>query len=542
MKLGLLACLWAFPALLASGSALAASARDGLACLERVDLACAEDARDQAVARAPRDAETEELNALTLFHEGRYDQAAAIVVELRENGGLPDSLKKAPIEATAAAAAGFVEADGDGVRVRYAPGVDLVLRDEAIHALEASRRVVDGLLGGGPSRDILLDIFPDGRRFIAASGLSSDAVQTTGVIALSKWNRLLLTSPHALARGYAWKDTIAHEYIHLVVAWRTQDHCPVWLQEGLAKYLEGYWRGDRTGTLGAHQQSLLAHALRDDSFVPFKKFQYSMAYLDSGEEAALAFAQVSTMVHFLVQKQGVAVLPGLLDAVGDGQTAQQAVANAAGFDDFDQFTAAWRTWVAALPLVQDTLAALPVLLDKPGGDFADDPLLAARPDLARFARIGDLLREAGRNQAALIEYDKASDPEGPASPLLLVRRAVCYQALDKLDLALSSAQQATNMYPEFTLAQTTLARVHEARGETRPAMAAWVAAHDLNPFDPAVEAALVRGYTALGDARQAAVHRRYGRILATGGAIDPDSQADSDIPPPADVVPGQGKP
>ena len=507
---------------LSGGPALAASARDGMACLDRADLACAQRIRDSVVRASPDDPSTLQLDARTKFYEGRYDEAAALLDTLEERGGVPEVIARSPLQATAEAAVGFVEQEGAGVRVRHAPGVDLVLRDEAVAVLEQSRNVVDGLLGGGPSHEILMDIFPDGRRFIAASGLPPEAVETTGVIALSKWTRLLLTSPRALPRGYGWKDTVAHEYIHLVVAWRTQDRCPVWLQEGLAKYLEGYWRGDRSGQLGAHQQSLLARALRDDSFVPFEKFRYSMAYLDSGEEAALAFAQVSTMVQYLVETLGVGVLPGVLDAVRDGQTAEQAVADAAGAEDFEEFRAAWRGWVAGLPLVQETLAALPVVLDEPGGDFADDPLLAGRPELARYARLGDLLREAGRCDAALVEYQKARDPEGPESPLLLARRAVCHQALGDLDQAVTVAEEAVRLYPEFTLAQTTLARVREAKGDRRGALSAWRAAHDLNPFDPSVQAALVRGYSASGQPQEAARHERYARILATGGALAQD--------------------
>ena len=42
----------------------------------------------------------------------------------------------------------------------------------------------------------------------------------------------------------------------------------------------------------------------------------------------------------------------------------------------------------------------------------------------------------------------------------------------------------------------------------------------VNPFDPAVQQALVQGYTATGQAALAATHQRYVRILATGGAIE----------------------
>ena len=507
---------------LASSPAGAASARDGLACLDRADLRCAQRIRDELVRASPDDPATLQLDLRTRFYEGRYQEAAALLPRLEQRGGVPEIIARSPVQATAEAASDFLEVRGSGVRVRHAPGVDLLLRDEAVDVLQQSREVVDRLLGGGPEHEILMDVFPDGKRFIAASGLPPEAVETTGVIALSKWTRLLLTSPRALPRGYGWKDTVAHEYIHLVVAWRTQDRCPVWLQEGLAKYLEGYWRGDRSGMLGAHQQSLLARALRDDEFVPFEKFRYSMAYLDSGEEAALAFAQVSTMVQFLVETRGVKVLPPLLDAVRDGQSAEQAVADAAGMDGFEAFRDAWRTWVEQLPLVQETLAALPVVLDEPGAEFADDPLLAGRPDLARFARLGDLLREAGRCDAALVEYDKARDPEGPESPLLLARRALCLQATDNLALAVEVAAEAVRLYPEFTLAQTTLARLRQAAGDRAGALESWRAAHDLNPFDPAVQSALVQGYSAAGRPQDAARHQRYLRILSTGGAL-PDA-------------------
>jgi len=508
------------PGLLAAAPARAASAREGLACLDRADLECAEQVREQLDRSAPHDRDTRHLDVLTDFYQGRYDEAAQGLQGLQAEGPLDPDLEHAPIRATAAAARGFREVQGEGVEVRYAPGVDLVLRDDAVDVLQQSRKVVDGLLGGGPRHRILMDIFPDGERFIAASGLPPEAVRKTGVIALSKWTRLLLTSPRALGRGYAWKDTVAHEYIHLVVAWRTQDRCPVWLQEGLAKFLETWRRGDRTGALGAHEQSLLARALRDDSFVPFEKFQHSMAYLDSGEEAALAFAQVSTMVRFLVETQGIEVLPPLLDAIRDGQTAEQAVANAAGMDDFNDFRGAWRIWVAGLPLVQQTLAALPVVLDQPGDEFSDDPLLASHPELARFARLGDLLAQQKRYQAALIEYGKASDSEGPESPLLLTREAICRESLGQLPEAVRLARRSVDLYPEFTLAQTTLARLLEADGQTRPALVAWQAAADLNPYDPTVQAALVRGYTATGRSELAAVHQRYIQILATGGALD----------------------
>ena len=89
---------------------------------------------------------------------------------------------------------------GNGGGVRHAEGIDRCLVDEAIDTLQRSRLTYDGIFAGGPEHDIVLDIFPTATRFIGGSGLPPEAVRTTGVVALSKWTRLLLTSPRALSR------------------------------------------------------------------------------------------------------------------------------------------------------------------------------------------------------------------------------------------------------------------------------------------------------------------------------------------------------
>ena len=174
-----------------------------------------------------------------------------------------------------------------------------------------------------------------------------------------------------------------------------------------------------------HQQSLLATAVKEDTFVPFEKFARSMAYLDSGDEAALAFAQVATMVAFLQEKAGDDVFPKLMDRLAKGEESEVAVANLAGYGSFYEFKSDWKKYIQTLPLVKEQLSAVPIALDGEGGDFADDPLLSNRVDLAKFVRLGDLLFEKGYHGAALIEYAKASKAEDMPSPNILSREATC---------------------------------------------------------------------------------------------------------------------
>ncbi len=497
-----------------------ASLGEGMSCLSAGDLACAQEVRDQLVAGEPGAVGTQKLNLRVLFREGRYGEAVEVLDALEAQGLDIESDDSNPYRATAAAATGLMESTAKGVRLRHAGGVEIILRDEALEVLVASRSTYDALLGGGPEHEVLLDIFPTARRFIMASGLPPDAVRTTGVIALSKWNRLLVSSPRSTGRGYGWKDTVAHEYIHLVVAVRSGDRTPVWLQEGLAKHLENRWRGSRDTGLSAHQQSLLATAFATGEFVAFDKFKHSMAYLDSGDEAALAFAQVSTMVAYLLERGGDETLASIMDRVRDGEAAELAVAEAAGHADFEEFRGGWLAWLSSQPLIKAKIASLPVVLDGSGGEYAEDPLLSARADLARFARLGDLLLEAKRPMAALVEYRKAVDPDAPPSPLLMAREATCLLELEQPTAALKEVKHGVALYPEFTLLQVVHGRVLDAMGRTRDAMGAWQAAHDLNPFDPEVQQALATGWTTLGNPERAERHRRYGRILRAGGSQD----------------------
>jgi tetratricopeptide (TPR) repeat protein len=494
--------------------------QEGLACLEVGDLACAISAREGAISRSDSSDAARMLSLRTYFREGRYQEA----VEALEWGeaGPPEAFSRDsnPYRATAAAARGMVAVKGDGVVVRHAKGVDEVLRDEALTVMSQSRSAYDALFGGGPNYAVLLDIFPTASRFIGASGLPPEAVRKTGVVALSKWSRLLITSPRALSRGYGWKDTVAHEYIHLVVAYRTEDRAPVWLQEGLAKLLERRWRVGENTALSVHQQSLLAAAVKNDDFVPFEKFRRSMAYLDSGDEAALAFAQVATLVEHVLDRGSMKALPGIMGRIRDGEAPQLVMAQAGGYPDFEALLAGWREWLATKSLIAEEVASLPVVLDAEADDYAEDPLLAADISRARAARLGDLLLERDRPLAALIEFRKAAGEEGPPSPLMMAREAAALMALDRVDEALALSAKGVRLYPEYTRLWVARGRIFDTLNRPKSAVKAWLNAHDRNPFSPEIQRALVLGFGAVGRPEDAARHGRYLRILTTGGAAN----------------------
>ena len=504
-------------------SARAGAADEGLACIDAADLACAE----AAVARAGAGSAADLLRARVAFHRAAFADAVEAMERAVQGAPAASPLREEleHMRVTLRAAEGMRVLRRGDVEVRYADGVDLVLLDEAVETLQDAHDRIAPRLGGAPPGPIRVEMYPSAERFIAASGIPAEAVRTTGVVALSKWSRLLLTSPRGLGRGYAWRDTLAHEYLHLVVAWRSRDQTPVWLQEGIARSHEAMWRQDAFAPLAPGAESLLARALAQDTLVPLAKMHPSMAFLPSADEAALAYAQVGTMVEYLCTTAGKDALSRVLDRVRGGTDALEAVAGVAGMPP-DAFMRAWKADLGTRRLVARGIAAAPTVLGPADDAYGVDPLLAKRKDLAGFARLGDLLLAAGKPEAALVEYDKAlggpslgsGTPDEPPSPLVIARRAEALRVLGRTEEAIASLEDSVRDYPEFPATRKALAGLLLQRGKTAQALAEYRAAADVNPFDPAVQSALADLY---GRSKQPALaerHARYRRILDLGGA------------------------
>ncbi len=493
--------------------AVAASLHEGRACLEANDVVCADAVVQALDAGSSRDADTVAFAAQTAFYAGRFEEAHDLLQRAVSLGWVDRWDDLGLFERTREATQDWTEARRGRFRLRYLPGIDAVLVDDGHRTLELSERHLTPVLGSPPPGTLSLELYPDGRSFIAASSLTRQDVLTTGVVALSKWSRLLVTSPRVLGRGYTWQDTIAHEYIHLVVAYQTDDRAPVWLQEAIAKYLDARWRdGTDRFRLSVASQGLLAEAVRTGEFVTFDEMHPSLAKLPSQERAALAYAQLATLMAYAFQRGGEGVLLRTLPLVKQGMDPRDALAQGAGATSFAELEAGWRRYVEGLKLVSRDVQPLPTVLD--GGDDLDaDPTLHDREDLARYVRLGDLLREKGRDAAALVEYTKAIPKDESMGPLLANRLAQSHIALGRPEQAKRILEESLLSYPEFALSHKTLGAVLRERGDARGALRAYTAAVELNPFDPEVQRALAELYEALGDPGGAARHTRYLRIL-----------------------------
>ena len=484
------------------------------AALQRVDVPAAR-AELQRGRGGASEAAWEAVAAETAFFEGDYPAAFDAYGRAVAAGHADPDGALALYERTLYATSGWVEASRGPFAVRWRPGLDALLVEDALATLTASARVLTPLLGAPPPGRTLLEVYPDARSFIAASSLTEQDVYTTGVVALSKWSRLLLVSPRAQGRGYGWRDTVSHEFIHLIVAHQTNNRAPVWLQEAVAKYLDNRWADGRDGfALDARSAGLLAAARANDDFVSFEEMHPSLAKLPTADRAGLAYAQLAMLMKYCFERGGDGVLLRTFPAVAAGTDPRAALSTAVGAPDFGTLERDWRAWLARQPLGRKALPALPTALDG-GGEAALDPVLSQRADLARFAAVAERLADraaaldAGEEatllrRAALVEYAKAQAPDEPPSPLLANRTAEVHRALGEHQQALALLLSSVEDYPEFTASWAQLGALYRSLGDAGRAEAAWSRAYALNPFDAAAMQALAELARARGDASAAA--------------------------------------
>ena len=215
-----------------------------------------------------------------------------------------------------------------------------------------------------------------------------------------------------------------------------------------------------------------------------------------------------------------------MDGLRSGRSAEDMV-SLSGYSDFVFFSL--KAYIHVIPLIQEELAELPVNLDGAGEDFDDDPLLA-RQDLAKFARLGDLLLEADRPKAALIEYRKAIDEDEPPSPSIFARRSQCHMALGDVGAAQRLIDEGVRLYPEFPMLLKSAGDVYRALNQPEKSIAFYRLAHDINPYQVELQQLLISQYEASGQTKMADHHRYIQEILKAGGAYEvPPSNGENKI-------------
>jgi tetratricopeptide (TPR) repeat protein len=392
------------------------------------------------------------------------------------------------------------------------PPEDEVLADYALEALESALANLSSDLGYSPNRPIHVDIYRSPSDLAAVSTLTEQEVQRTGTIALCKWGRLMATSPRALSYGYPWIDSLSHELVHYVVSALSRDRSPVWLQEGLAKFLERRWRDPPSAALPPVMQHLLAKALASGKLIGFDRMHPSMAKLPTAEDASLAFAEVATAVASLHARGGMAALRQAIAGVRDGLDARAAVAQAAG-GNWAEFERSWRTFMTAqkyrtfpnMEPVTRKFRKSAAIASRRAPTEDEEILFLNAP--ARYLRLGNMLLRRNRPRAAAIEYEKGSKLAGRGQWLFDVKLGRTYLALQQPERALKAVSDLLTLQPELPWPHLIAGQALLEKGQPKAAISALEMSLATNPFDPGVHCSLAEAYAKLSDPSEASPRR-----------------------------------
>lgn len=126
-----------------------------------------------------------------------------------------------------------------------------------------------------------------------------------------------------------YQDTLAiavhegwHQYTQTVFA----EQLPIWLEEGIAAYMEGFQRSRRTGTYSFAPWSnreryyALRNAVRRDRLIPLRELldRSPQSFLDDRRDGLLTYyGQAWALVHFLAEGEDGAYREGLHQALLD---------------------------------------------------------------------------------------------------------------------------------------------------------------------------------------------------------------------------------
>jgi thioredoxin-like negative regulator of GroEL len=497
--------LWALPA-----DAARSSYGDYVKTARAIEEWRYEEARalvDTLVKQSPDEPETRFMVAQMAFLDGDYAKAGKILAKLDAPSTRAAVRDLSPLVAsTEAATRGMTSRTSKNghFEIFFHPGKDELIVDLAGDVLESAYTTITTDLGYQPPGKVRVEILARVSDLARVSTLTERAIETSGTIALCKYNKLMIVTPRATLTGYSWMDTLAHEYTHYVITRATHDRMPIWLHEGLAKFEESRWRAEPGTTgMGRINEHLLATALKKGRLITFEEMHPSMALLPSQEAAATAFAEVYSFVAYLHSKVGYAGVRGVLERIRDGRTERRAVAEVLE-TSWEDAQAAWKTYLAALPLrLSPALAARggakKIRLKKSEGDDENVGIDAVGEEKARkFARLGGLLRARGRLGAAAVEYEKALAVTGPNEPFLAAKLARTYLELGNPARAIAVIEAIPDRDDEDAGPETTLGAAYLETKDLARAEEHLEAALRVQPFDPAVRCGLAEVYTASG--------------------------------------------
>jgi tetratricopeptide (TPR) repeat protein len=221
-------------------------------------------------------------------------------------------------------------------------------------------------------------------------------LEATGTVATTVWGRILLLSPASFPDGYPWDRVLCHEAVHFTLHTRVRSGLPLFLEEGLAAYLEDVGPTGAPHVAGPADAALASLAAGQSLLLSQTDLDSPYYNLDSPVAARIAFLQVRFLVSQLVKQGGDAALRNLVDAVAQGIQWRAAVAGVAGFSE-----AGVTSWLKGRPRDEAPRSDVLLMTAAVAPDRLPEKSARSLEPARRDVLLADLLWGRGKLSAAL---------------------------------------------------------------------------------------------------------------------------------------------
>ena len=470
----------------------------------------------EALAKEPKDPQLLELASHIAFHRGDYQEALRLMKLAMEVGGEDDNRRGFALfaEETIGVLTPYKRYESPHFIILFDEKQDDILIDYLTDALEKTYQTMAQQYGFRPREKVRVELFPDARAFYLASTLSVRDIEVTGAVGLTKFNKLQFLSPKALVYGYRWLDAISHEYMHYLIVKLTSNKAPIWFHEGLAKYEETRWRNGPS-YLSPVYQTLLAQALADQKLIPFEKMEPSLISLETPEDVQLAYAQAASAIEFILTTAGPEGLQEIMKRMASSSTrgASEAIQGVLAME-FSEFEENWRTFLASKGL--KPVGGITVTRYKVKEGRADEERLDMDEIKSMVARnrahLGDLLKERGRTDAAILEYRRALAESRESVPIMN-RLSSALMDSGREKEALDVLKRVLEISPDHPTPYNQLGQIYLKRKDFGRARETFEDSIQINPFNPEAHLGLAIAYEMLGDKPGAIKEREVAQKL-----------------------------
>ena len=346
-----------------------------------------------------------------------------------------------------------------------------------VDGLERSLKDLAPTFGFRFKEKIRVEILDNQLNLSRLTNLSEEAINKTNTIAITKFNKIMLSSPETQLEGYDYVNTAIHEFIHYMISTVTHERTPVWIHEALARYFDHYEK-EKLPDIRPDTLSLLKMRYVKKNLITFEQIHPSMALLPSQEDTTVAFAEVFLVSEFLYKREGLGFVNKLLGMLRDRKEIDE-IFTGFGFSGFKGFE---KEFFSYLERRLEKVPSLEHLYyerrSKKGNrsEYMGDALSS------KYVRLGDLLFLDKLYSAAFVEYDKASKI-GVINPHIENRKAFALISAGRFKGATDILERIVDIYPDYYSTFVNLARGYMAQKDYAKAISALERAVRINPFD-----------------------------------------------------------